>query len=1184
MINKILAFFLGFLLIGTIPISIGMSSCWDGFDKGISWKPVIPLKKATFVDFDMDTYLDDYSYLAAVPTSIFYSENANEGSLFAHPLLFYQDPYPVTDDKERSLDARMGIDYFMEDWISACDNWMDEMVLINVPEKKVDQWPARNITVIEENDPYSIAEELSLHDWSYSTDAVVAIINESLKQPEKCIENTLKGSVSGETIHKQLTVNRSKGSSPEYEYFEIPRDYQFVSVDVWYPSISILKDRLLYSTLMGPGGMTFPSVDQDIQLYCNHDDFGWLMVEASSEMTIQEGPHERVSSYVYTPGEWKIGVTNIPTEKIEVNGGLVRALLQMLVPVKEYNADINLYPGEEIIIPDLPPYGCSNCTVKLSWSTRDANLGFSVIGPLGENIVTVYNDSDSFHETCQEVTIDQLGECLENEYYKISVFTLKETRQPIDFSIAYQWEQKISRETGDSLTSATQGAVLASLLNCPLLYATYDNVPQATHDALTALQVKKIHLINLGDHISNHAYRELKRMGTVYSHNESEDIYDEIMCRSGRHDVIFSTLDPWTAWYVNPTANVTNTMPLAGEYPGALYIGPAAYLAACHGSPVLFVDNHPELSAAITWHNDYWKKNPDGMKVPSVAVMTMTGKRIYDFLDKLGFDKEGKESIVTVAGQFDIGIAWSRVFAGRAKSGRFIGTPVDTSIWISRNLFYPVLIFENPALAGSVTLINGSQSVRVQPTFFRPFKRFFARLSSLTSGLSNLKIIKPSQEELYNYPVLHTYCCYSHRFNERGSKFWGEKYILANGDIPGETISYESIDQDVRLKYENIYGGYLPDMSDSEITPLYCQRAGYDNVFSSNFSSIIQNLNRGVISWYEMVHGGQNLGGNLDLWDPRTMEICLIEQFGLPPFLAKVIQLLAAGPLGLFPLDDTNPWRGYEQLWGSTVEPDSATANTEIGLLLGILGAAHPQGILNGGYIKTGLDFIPANIRFSVLPKARESYYDGMVLGIGISQILTRTYFAYGSMQIDDALQNIHSCSINAGSCLIGGKYLTLVLIRHGAVFMECDPWSTSYWGSSHFMGVPRGLALGKTVGETYDEGMEKVGITYIAEEGEQIDWWWDTKQNIIFFGDPDLRVWVPGTTYSDDNYWEKPTFISYDNTLSLQGHMPFGSLTQPQEKSSILDIPLQFIIIIAIIALGITTIIILDIKSKKND
>jgi len=1181
--DKILAFLLGILLVCTIPISIGMSSCMEGFEKGISWKPVIPLKKSTFVNFDRDTYLDDYAYLAAVPTSIFYNEGTNEGSLFAHPLLFYQDPYPVTDDKERSFDARVGIDYFMEDWISACGNWMDEMTLINVQEKKVDKWPAANITVIEGKDPYSIAKDLALHDWSYSEDAVIAVINESFKQPENSIENTIRGEVSGESIHKQLTVNRSKGSSPEYELFEIPQDYQFVSVDVWYPSISVLKDNPLYSILVGPGGITFPSVDQDIQLYCDHDDFGWLMVEASAEMTIKQGSHERVSSYVYTPGDWKIGVSNIPTEKIEVNGGLISALLQMLMPVTEYNADINLYPGTEIIIPDVPPYGCSNCTVKLSWSARDANLGFSFIGPSGESIITVYNDSDDFHETCHEITIDQLGECLKDEHYKISVFNLKETRQPIEFTIKYQWEQKISREKGDSLTSATQGAVLASLLNCPLLYTTYDNLPTATHNALTTLQVKKIHLLNLGDHLSKHTQRELKRIGKVYSYNESNDIYDKIMSYSGRHDVIFSTLDPWTAWYVNPTEELTNTMPLAGEYPGALFIGPAAYLAACHGSPVLFVDNHPELSAAVTWHNDFWKRNPDGLKPPSVAAMAMTGRRIYDFLDELGFDKEGKESIVTVAGQFDIGIAWSRLFTGKAKSGRFIGTPVDISMWISRNIFYPVLIFENPALQGSVPLINGSESERVQPSFFRPLRRFFARLSPLTSGLSNLEIIKPSQEESFNHPVLHTYLCYSHRFNERGSDFWGEKIILANGEIPGETISYQSIDQGVRLQHENIYGGYLPDLTTSEITPLYCQRAGYSNVFASNFSSIIQNLNRGVISWYETVHGGQNLGGNLDLWNPRTMETSLIEQFGVPPLIAKLIQYLLAGPLGLFPLDDTNPWRGYEQLWGSTLEPDSATANTEVGLLLGLLGAARPQGILNGGIIKTGLDIIPANIRLSVIPKVRESYYDGLVMGIGISQIFTRTYFAFGSMQIDDALANIHSCSINAGSCLIGGKYLTLVFVRHGAVFMECDPWSTSYWGSSHFMGVPRGLALGKTVGETYDEGMEKVGITYIAEEGEQIEWWWDTYQNVVLFGDPDLRVWVPGTTYSDDNYWEKPIFLPFDDTLSIEGHTPFGSLTHPKEKSFILDMPLQIIIIVAIIALGTATIIIIYTKSQKK-
>ena len=48
-----------------------------GFDKGISWQPMIPLKRATFVNFDPYTYIDDYAYLAAVPTSVFYDAEEN---------------------------------------------------------------------------------------------------------------------------------------------------------------------------------------------------------------------------------------------------------------------------------------------------------------------------------------------------------------------------------------------------------------------------------------------------------------------------------------------------------------------------------------------------------------------------------------------------------------------------------------------------------------------------------------------------------------------------------------------------------------------------------------------------------------------------------------------------------------------------------------------------------------------------------------------------------------------------------------------------------------------------------------------------------------------------------------------------------------------------------------------------
>ncbi|MCJ7697404.1 MAG: hypothetical protein MUO73_03635, partial [Thermoplasmata archaeon] len=65
----------------------------NGFAKGVSWKPVVPMKKTTFVNFDENGILDDYAYLAAVPTTVFHDPEGNR--LFSNPLLFYQDEYPV---------------------------------------------------------------------------------------------------------------------------------------------------------------------------------------------------------------------------------------------------------------------------------------------------------------------------------------------------------------------------------------------------------------------------------------------------------------------------------------------------------------------------------------------------------------------------------------------------------------------------------------------------------------------------------------------------------------------------------------------------------------------------------------------------------------------------------------------------------------------------------------------------------------------------------------------------------------------------------------------------------------------------------------------------------------------------------------------------------------------------------
>ena len=131
----------------------------EGFDKGPSYTSVIPMEKITFINYDEEGYLDDYAYLASVPTAVF-----NDGDkLFSHPLLFYQDEYLVEEDKDRSLNARQGLDYFMEDWMNYCNGRLDQMTLINVPKSKLDSiWNSKEYTVIEGDNPYKIASDLAL--------------------------------------------------------------------------------------------------------------------------------------------------------------------------------------------------------------------------------------------------------------------------------------------------------------------------------------------------------------------------------------------------------------------------------------------------------------------------------------------------------------------------------------------------------------------------------------------------------------------------------------------------------------------------------------------------------------------------------------------------------------------------------------------------------------------------------------------------------------------------------------------------------------------------------------------------------------------------------------------------------------------------------------------------------------
>ena len=81
-----------------------------------------------------------------------------------------------------------------------------------------------------------------------------------------------------------------------------------------------------------------------------------------------------------------------------------------------------------------------------------------------------------------------------------------------------------------------------------------------------------------------------------------------------------------------------------------------------------------------------------------------------------------------------------------------------------------------------------------------------------------------------------------------------------------------------------------------------------------------------------------------------------------------------------------------------------------------------------------------------------------------------------------------------------------LSLIRHGSVFQIIDPWLTSWYCELAQEVFYRDVGYGEmTVGEAYEDAISLVGSEYVTQ-----DFWWDHWENVIFFGEPDMKVYTP--------------------------------------------------------------------------
>lgn len=1086
----------------------------NGLDH-VSWLPLAPMPAATFVEFDPNSYMDDWAYLAALPTSVF---SAN-GQVYGAPLLFWEDPAPEGTPREQMpLFGYQSNQYLMEDWMVVNGGKLDRLQLIQMEEVTEDRiasdYTANDVKTFDSTSAYNLASMLALDNWEFADSAVVAIIDHKFPNPAAKVEGSVSGlAPGGELVEETKTGSKTPDPvNPNVHPFKVPEGYKFVD--------AFMEWTWLGQTIL-PDGSTVSERGKDLDLQLYDDQIGevvasefWNVIEGDLYRP-QDGPYEQADTYAYHEGDWDAYVTYMPTKGYNNIGSEAAALP---APPKQGNEDsrahytiyLTLFPGVDVDLPDPAPMMTGPASYTLEWEGTD-NLGLVIRGPSGAALARDISDANP-----KTVSFTDLGE----GDYSASVINLDDNSNEMEFTLSYSYEPVLSKAAAFALGNAANGAVWASLNNIPLLYANDDELPETTGEALKKLGVDKVYLVDMADRgeKAKEGIGDLTALlqdGIDVKHyTDGPRLYQDIQAKSGQNDVIFSSLRGWRPWTIQAEWDYL-------EYPEATYLGPAAMSAAYHGAPLLITDLHPELSAPVAWHNAFWQHAYRYRLPPGVGPMYLTGTMVYDFLSQHGLaddligeqgitDPGEKESLVTVAGQFVIGQAWDRMFPGVADAGRIFGTPTDTAAWVARSGLYPSLIWANPAVNPEVDngaggkWITGSHSKKEQG--------------------GNWGIIEPEQEVEAMHNIAQSWVSYQHRFNERASKHWGSAYTGPAGLTPFETPSNNPIDENVNL----MYGGApntFPDMTTSDIIPYYATKGGYPSVFTTNFEKTMENLNRGTLLWVEVMHGGhQSYGdhsGVVGFWDSENQ-------------------------------NEKNPWRGYESEGASD---ETFLVSNSGATLYG------PDTVTMSKY--AGADLEPAVQD----PTGTYENHDGVIIAIA-QQIQTNHKTGF---DFEEHLENIHSMGFNGGSCLIADTYLHLSMVRHGSVYQVIDPWLTSWYVAVAIEMFVRGLALGATVGEAYSEGIHNVGIEYLTKQ-----WWWDIFENVVYFGDPDLRMWSPleDATYSlleaPGLTWTAPPMV--DMSQPIGGHAPGGADSHPHAMGS--KLPYQLGVGVLVIGAALVAVV----------
>ncbi|NHI83671.1 MAG: hypothetical protein EAX81_05160 [Candidatus Thorarchaeota archaeon] len=508
--------------------SLGPSENIHSLSAGLPDEPT-PLRRAAFVSYDPSSYVDDFAYMAAVPTSVY----LYNGTQYISPLI-----HSGGSDSE---------EWLISDWVDYLGVSEPVTQAISIGdfsdfEIKAIQYQigTRLFPRIKSSDSAEIAAQLALMDWTSSTNVVVALSKDDFQD---------------------LLV--TSGSATHT--FDSPSIIPIVSsTSVTYGT----TQNVTFTPPTSAGWMvgTFDWEGTELLTHTLYDPLGTPVDYSVYTQVFFERNTAYVSALVplyfwypcSTEGVWTMAL---------------QRLSQGSTPV---SYSINYHPGlsQSVTVPNNAKW----LNVSATWDNSGTDLNFALVNPEGRLVTWAPAESLIAGPLSSSMNVPYPSP---GEWTIIGAWMNPESEQN---NVQLSWSvSSLPSDLQAYLESAANGAVLASLLNAPLLYVGADAVPEITSWTLSRLGATDILLVDPLDIHSAQLESQLSGLvSSVHLLNNYSAVTHAIHSISGQHDLVVA-------------------VPIGT---GDELFGSAAFSGAYHGAPVFSLtgsDNQMTTFAEETW-------------------------------------------------------------------------------------------------------------------------------------------------------------------------------------------------------------------------------------------------------------------------------------------------------------------------------------------------------------------------------------------------------------------------------------------------------------------------------------------------------------------------------------------------------------------------------------------------------